>query len=74
MHTLTFVTKFNFGDRVRFSSFIEKKTGTGAVFAIMLDKFGQVSYMVDTTPDAEYNDTLQPGLLENEMSLLDEQD
>jgi hypothetical protein len=68
MHTLTVWTMFTFGDRVRFDSPTQQRSGSGTVFAITVDRYGQVDYMIDIGQGA-YSD-LQPGILENEMTLL----
>jgi hypothetical protein len=70
MHTLAIRTKFYFGNRVQFYSVLQRVGGIGTVFAIMVDKYGQITYMIDTTPDGEYTDSLHQGILENEMTLV----
>ncbi|MCI0702310.1 MAG: hypothetical protein L0241_14605 [Planctomycetia bacterium] len=69
MHTLTVQTKFTFGDRVRVNSFTQRRKGTGTVEAIMLDRYGQTSYMIGFDGSEE---DFQPGILESEMTMLEE--
>ena len=70
MNTLTIRTKFTFGDRVRFDSATQKRTGFGSIFAIMIDKYEQITYMIDTSV-GEYTDILQPAILEHEITLIE---
>ena len=67
MHTHTFRTRFTFGDRVKFDSRIQQSSGEGKVFAITFGADGQIDYMIEIEKDG-YSD-LQPGILENEMTL-----
>lgn len=69
MHALTIRTKFTFGDRVRFNSAAQHCNGEGTVFAITVDKQGQIDYIIEI-PMGHYTD-LQPGILENEIKLLE---
>lgn len=71
MYTLTIQTKFKFGDRVRFESAWQGRKGTGTIFGVMLDKYSQISYMIDTTEAGEYTDTLVQGIFENEISSIE---
>jgi hypothetical protein len=66
MHTLTVQTKFTFGDRVRFDSRIQQCSGSGTVFAITVGGDGQIDYMIEI----RQGELVQPGILENEMTLL----
>ncbi len=66
MHTLTIRTKFTFGDRVRFDSPTQRRSGTGTIFAITIDAEGLHDYMIDV----DGQDKLQPGILEDEISYL----
>jgi hypothetical protein len=65
MHSLTIRTKFTFGDRVRFDSPTQRCAGQGAIWAITIDAEGFVDYMIRLD-----DDEFQPGILENELSLL----
>ena len=68
MHTLTISTKFTFGDRVQFDSATQKCSGTGTIFAITIDAKQSIDYMIEI--DMGTFSDLQPGILENEMTLL----
>jgi hypothetical protein len=68
MHTLTVQTRFTFGDRVRFDSPTQQCSGSGTVFAITVDRDGQIDYMIEVR-QGEFSE-LQPGILENEMTHL----
>ncbi len=70
MHTLLVRTKFTFGDRVRFDSQAQGYSGTGTIFAITIDAENQIDYII-AIRQGEY-DELQPGILENEITRLDE--
>jgi hypothetical protein len=70
MHTLTIRTKFTFGDHVRFDSRIQGCRGTGTIFAITVDLEGQIDYLIRLDDDPG---DLQPGILENEITLLNNQ-
>jgi hypothetical protein len=69
MHTLTVQTRFTFGDRVRFESATQGRSGVGTVFAITIDRYGHFDYMLEI--DGDESGALQPGILEGEMTLLD---
>jgi hypothetical protein len=66
LHALTIRTKYQFGDLVRFDSVNGK--GTGKVHEIMLDRYGEVSYVIDI------NAQLQPGIYESEIQAKIDQD
>ena len=66
MHTLTVQTKYTFGDRVRFDSPTQRRSGTGTIFAITIDGEGMIDYMIAINGGAD----LQPGILENEITYL----
>jgi hypothetical protein len=66
VHTLTIRTKFTFGDHVRFDSHAQGCSGIGTVFAITVDKDGNVDYIVERDGHSQ----LQAGILENEATLL----
>ena len=66
MHTLTVQTKYTFGDRVRFDSTLQGCSGIGTIFAITIDAEGQIDYMIEVE-----RGEIQPGILENEISLLE---
>ena len=66
MHTLTVLTKFTFGDRVRFDSAAQHCSGSGTIFAITIDAQGQVDYLIEISMG-----DLQPGILEHEINLLE---
>jgi hypothetical protein len=68
MHTLTVRTKFTFGDRVKFDSPTQSRSGVGKVFAITVDAEWHIDYMIEIDR-GEY--TVQPGILEDEILLLD---
>jgi hypothetical protein len=69
MHTVTVRTKFTFGDRVKFDSPTQSRSGVGKVFAITIDAELHIDYMIEIDR-GEYTD-LQPGILEDEIMLLD---
>jgi hypothetical protein len=72
MHTTTVRSKFALGDRVRFNSPSQKCTGSGKIEAIVIYAHGRLDYMVYLDdPAAEYE--VQPGVLEEEIALLDDQ-
>jgi hypothetical protein len=66
LHALTITSKYDFGDLVRFDSINGK--GTGKVHEIMLDRCGEVSYVVDI------DGGLQPGIMETEIQAKIDQD
>jgi hypothetical protein len=66
MHTLTVRTKFTFGDRVRFDSKVQGRGGSGTICGITMYDDGQFDYMIRQ----EERDELQPGILEEEITLL----
>jgi hypothetical protein len=68
MHTHTIRTRFTFNDRVRFDSSIQQCSGVGKIYAITFDGDGQFDYMIDTGRDGFRE--IQPGILENEITLL----
>ena len=68
MHTLTVRTKFTFGDRVRFDSAIQGRSGIGTIFAITIDAERQIDYIIEIN-EGESHD-LQPGILDHEITLL----
>jgi hypothetical protein len=70
MHILTVRTKFTFGDHVHFDSRIQGCSGTGKVFAITVDAEQQVDYIIDLDQGGDM--PLQPGILEEEMTLLED--
>lgn len=69
MHTLTIRTRFTFGDRVRFDSVLQHCRGTGTISAITVDGDGHIDYLIEISR-GDYSD-LQPGILENEITLLE---
>jgi len=69
MHALTIQPKYIFGDRVRFDSPTQGKSGTGKIVAITIYAEGPLDYMID---QGEENNVLQPGILEHEITLLGE--
>lgn len=75
MHIHTVRTKFTFGDRVRFDSVIQRRSGAGIVCAIIFQEDGMVDYMIavgmKSWGTGETIDEIQPGILESEMTLLD---
>ena len=68
MHTLTIRTKFTFGDRVRFDSLTQSCSGSGKVHAVTVDAYGYHDYMIEI--DNGGHTTLQPGIAEDEITLL----
>jgi hypothetical protein len=68
MHTLAIQTRFTFGDFVRFDSQAQHCTGEGQVFAVTVDRYGQIDYMIEIERGG-YTD-LQPGILEDEITLV----
>jgi hypothetical protein len=66
MHTYTVQTTFTFGDRVRFESKTQRCSGCGRVYAITLNDYGTIDYVIDLDDESP----LQPGILENELLLL----
>ena len=71
MHTHTVRTRFTFNDRVRFDSSAQQCSGVGKIYAITIDRDGQIDYMIEIDRDG-YSD-LQPGILEDEITLLESQ-
>lgn len=69
MHRLIVITKFTFGDRVRFESTAQGCNGIGTVFAITVDRERNVDYLIEIDRGT-YTD-LQPGILEHEITLLE---
>lgn len=67
MHTHTIRTRFTFGDRVRFDSRMQRCSGEGKIFAITIGADSQVDYMIEVVGQ----DDLQPGILEDEITLLE---
>jgi hypothetical protein len=68
MHTLTIRTRFTFNDRVRFDSPTQQRSGIGKIYAITIDGYGQIDYLIDVGRDG-FSD-IQPGILEDEITLL----
>jgi len=66
-HTLIFQTRFTFNDKVRFDSQLQKCRGSGVIFDISLDRQGLILYTI--LLDSGDNGALQPGILDNEMTL-----
>ncbi len=69
MHTLTVRTKFTFGDRVRFVSPTQGCSGTGRIIAITIDDQRQIDYVI-AIKCGEDTEEMQPGILEQELTLL----
>jgi len=65
MHTLTVQTKFTFGDRVRFDSPIQGRSGVGSIVGITAYAEGPHDYIINVDDDP----LLQPGILEDEINL-----
>ncbi len=63
MHTLTIKTKYTFGDRVRFDSPTQGRSGTGTIYAIVIYPEGPIDYMIEVDGEA----IIQPGILEEEI-------
>jgi hypothetical protein len=72
MHVLTVRTKFTFGDRVRFDSRAQGCSGVGTVYAITVDNELRIDYMIALGEDSD--DRIQPGILEEEMTLGEEKE
>jgi hypothetical protein len=66
MHTLIVRTKYTFGDRVRFDSPTQRRSGTGTVYAIVSYAQGPHDYMIEV--DGEMD--VQGGIQEDEISYL----
>jgi hypothetical protein len=67
MHTLTIRTKYIFGDRVRFDSPTQRRSGTGTIRVITIDGEGMIDYMIEVDGKAYF----QPGILEDEITYLE---
>jgi hypothetical protein len=68
MHTITIRTKFTFGDRVRFNSPIQGCSGVGKIWVITVGGDGYVDYMIELDGSGD----LQPGITEQEITLLED--
>ena len=66
MHELTIRTRFTFGDRVKYDSPTQKRSGSGIVRVITVGEDGHIDYMIGV----ESGEYLQGGILEGEMTLL----
>jgi hypothetical protein len=66
MYTLTFQTKYTFGQRIRFDSRMQGRSGIGTIFAITVDAEGKIDYTLSIMDEAGYSD-LQPGIYEEEI-------
>ena len=60
MPALTIQTKFAFGDRVRFDSRMQHCSGEGIVFAVTIDRYGELDYIIEI--DCGGHSDLQPGI------------
>lgn len=65
MHTLTLHTKYTFGDRVRFDSRAQGRTGSGRIVAITVDDEGRIDYIIDVKTGQFSH--LQAGIYEDEI-------
>lgn len=70
MHSLTVRTKFTFGDRVRFDSKVQGCSGLGTICGITMHDDGEVDYMIRYMIKQGDQDVLQPGILQDEITLL----
>lgn len=68
MHQFTVSTKFTFGERVNFDSVTQHLSGTGTVVAIIIEATREAYYMLVVDPPEV--ERIQPGILEEEMTLL----
>jgi hypothetical protein len=69
MYPLIIKSKFTFGDRVSFFSRIQCGiAGSGDIYAITIDAEGRIDYMIQLDENATRN--IQPGILENEITLI----
>jgi hypothetical protein len=68
MNTISIQTKFTFGARVRFDSPSQQCSGIGKVLLITMDAERRLDYVIEV----DGNDELQPGILEDEVSLIGE--
>jgi hypothetical protein len=66
MHRRTLETKYTFGDRVRFDSPSQGCQGVGTIYGITIYATGEPDYLIHPDDDS----AIQPGILENEISLL----
>lgn len=69
MHLISAHVKFAFGDRVRFDSPTQGRTGVGHVEAVAIYSDGRHDYMIALDEFDEFN--IQPGILESEITFLD---
>jgi hypothetical protein len=70
MHTLTVRTKFTFGDRVRFDSKVQGCSGSGTICGITMYDDGEIDYMIRYITRQGEPETLQPGIVQDEITLL----
>jgi hypothetical protein len=68
LHVHTLRTKYQLGDRVRFTSPTQHCSGSGIIEAITIYFHGRLDYMIllEETKDHFH---VQPGILEEEISL-----
>jgi len=72
VHTLTVQSKFALGDRVRFNSPTQGCSGTGNINAIVIYACGRQDYMIELDQFESFE--VQPGILEDEITLLGQND
>ncbi len=73
MHSLTLLTKYTFGDRVRFNSRMQSCSGTGRIFAITIDEDRKIDYMIEIDLEEVSDIHMQPGILEDEITYLEKE-
>jgi hypothetical protein len=66
VHTHTLRTKYTFGDRVRFDSPTQRRSGTGTICVITFDGYGRIDYIIEV----DGQPYMQGGILEDEISYL----
>jgi hypothetical protein len=74
MHTHVVQTKFTFGDRVRFDSPTQRRSGTGAVVGVTIWTPSGGGEPIDYTLQVDGELDLWAGILEHEMVFLEDDD
>ena len=74
MHTHTVRTRFTFGDHVKYRSRLMGCAGSGIVVGITIFADLPVAYEIDPNVEGHPAQLIQPGILEDEMELVDRQE
>ena len=67
MHAHTIRTKYTFGDRVRFDSTFQRRSGIGTVYAICFSGDGIIDYLIAVDGEDGH---IQGGIDEHDMTPL----